>query len=81
MSLLLWLAVFSAICLPGAVVLAWARQAGVPVSEVMMGPSALDEAEAVFVTNSLAGARAAQFLDGRPLAEWTLWAKLSSALD
>jgi len=64
-----------------AKVLAWARQAGVPVSEVMMGPSALDEAEAVFVTNSLAGARAAQFLDGRPLAEWTLWAKLSSALD
>ena len=64
-----------------AKVLAWARQAGVPVSEVMVGPSALDEAEAVFVTNSLAGARAAQFLDGRPLAEWTLWAKLSSALD
>ncbi len=30
MSLLLWLAVFSAICLPGAVVLAWARHRGWP---------------------------------------------------
>ena len=64
-----------------AKVLAWARQAGVPVSEVMMGPSALDEAEAVFVTNSLVGARCALSLDGRPLVEWSPWARLSLALD
>lgn len=62
-------------------VLAWAQRAGVPVEEVAAGPEALARAEAVFVTNSLSGARAAKSLDGRPLVEWGLWAKLSAALD
>ncbi len=63
-----------------AKVLAWAKAAGAPAAEVAVGPDALAKAEAVFITNSLTGARSAQSLDGRPLAEWPLLAKLSAAL-
>lgn len=64
-----------------AKVLAWARQAGVPVTEAVVGHEALAQAEAVFITNSLVGVRPAAALDGRPLAESALVARLSAALD
>ena len=63
-----------------AKVLAWAKAAGAPAAEVAVGQDTLAKAEAVFITNSLTGARSAQSLDGRPLAEWPLLAKLSAAL-
>lgn len=63
-----------------AKVLAWARQAGVPASEVVMGPAALAEAEAIFITNSLTGARSARSLDGQPVNPWSLMESLSVAL-
>jgi len=61
-------------------VLAWADAAGMPAAEVAVSHDALAAAEAVFVTNSLSGARPAQSLDGRPLARWPLLAELSAAL-
>jgi branched-subunit amino acid aminotransferase/4-amino-4-deoxychorismate lyase len=63
-----------------AKVLAWASQAGVPVAETEAGPAALEAAEAMFVTNSLTGARPVQSLDGRALSAWPGLAALSAAL-
>ena len=63
-----------------AKVLAWARDAGVPMREAALGPEALGAAQAVFVTNSLTGARPARSLDGQPLNEWPLMESLSAAL-
>lgn len=56
--------------LPGvtrAQVLQRASQGGLETAEVMLGPDALDGAEAIFLTNSLMGVRPVWSLDGRRL--------------
>lgn len=54
-----------------------AREAGIVVVEATAPPSALFEADAVFLSNSLIGLRAVAALDGRPLnqqvAQSTVW--------
>ena len=45
-----------------------ARAAGMAIDEIEAGPEALAQAEAVFLTNSLIGARPVARLDGRTLA-------------
>jgi branched-subunit amino acid aminotransferase/4-amino-4-deoxychorismate lyase len=50
------------------------------VEEVVAGREALDEAEAIFLTNSLTGVRAAESLDDRALAPNGLTAELSALL-
>jgi branched-chain amino acid aminotransferase/4-amino-4-deoxychorismate lyase len=52
-----------------------------PVEEVVAGREALDDAEAVFLTNSLVGIRAVQSLDGKALAPHPLVAALAAGLD
>jgi branched-chain amino acid aminotransferase/4-amino-4-deoxychorismate lyase len=50
-----------------AQVLQRASQGGLETAEVMLGPDALDGAEAIFLTNSLMGVRPVWSLDGRRL--------------
>ncbi|MDO8296439.1 MAG: aminotransferase class IV [Caulobacter sp.] len=54
--------------------------AQVPVTEVAAGVEVLAAAQAVFLTNSLIGVRAAASLDGRPLAGCDLVAELARAV-
>lgn len=63
-----------------AKVLTWAGRAAIPVIEAALSKDVLDRAEAVFITNSLVGARPALSLDGRTLAEWPLMARLAAEL-
>ncbi len=57
-----------------------ARALGVRVAEVTGGPEALAAAEAVMITSSLIGVRAAASLDGRSLAPHGLAARLDQGL-
>lgn len=63
----------------GEVVAAAARM-GVKVREVHSGPEVLAQAEAMFLTNSLAGVRAVATVDGRAFAPHPLVARLAEAL-
>lgn len=62
-----------------AMVLDEAATMGAPVAEVAARPDALAGAEAVFMTSSLIGVRAVARLDGRPLPDHPLRARLSDA--
>jgi branched-chain amino acid aminotransferase/4-amino-4-deoxychorismate lyase len=57
-----------------------ARRLGVEVCEVRSGPQALASAQAVFLTSSLIGVRAAASLDGRTLPSHPLTSRLAAAL-
>ncbi len=59
------------------VVMARARAQGIAVDEVRAGREALDGAEGLFLTNSLIGVRPVSMLDGRPVAESPLTARVS----
>lgn len=61
------------------VVMARARVRSIAVEEVRVGREALDDAEGLFLTNSLIGVRAVAMLDGRPVAESPLTAQVSSS--
>lgn len=63
-----------------AAVIDQARRLGVPVEQVRSGPQALLAAQAVFLTSSLIGVRAAASLDGRPLRVHPLTDQLAAAL-
>jgi branched-chain amino acid aminotransferase/4-amino-4-deoxychorismate lyase len=60
--------------------LAAAAVLGLETAEVRAGPEALVSAEAVMVTNSLIGVRAASALDGRALAGHPLVGRIAEAL-
>ncbi|MBO9707054.1 MAG: aminotransferase class IV [Caulobacter sp.] len=62
-------------------VLALAAAWNVPAIEVAVGAQALRAAQAVFLTNSLIGARPVSRLDGRTLASHPLVERLGQALD
>jgi branched-subunit amino acid aminotransferase/4-amino-4-deoxychorismate lyase len=49
------------------------------VEEVRAGRAALDGATGLFLTNSLIGVRPVSMLDGKPVAESPLVARLSSS--
>lgn len=59
------------------VVMARARARDIPVEEVRVGREALDDAEGLFLTNSLIGVRAVAMLDGRPVAGSPLFPLIS----
>lgn len=62
-------------------VLALAASWGVAAAEVAAGPQVLEAADAVFLTNSLIGARPVSRLDGRAFGPHPLVARLAQALD
>lgn len=64
-----------------AAVIRAAGRLGVAVREVRAARDALDRADAVFLTNSLVGLRAAVEIDGRPAGESALPERLRAALD
>jgi branched-subunit amino acid aminotransferase/4-amino-4-deoxychorismate lyase len=63
-----------------AAVIAEAARRGILTEEVSAGPETLAMADAVFLTNSLTGIRAAVSLDGRPLGTAPLTGVLASAV-
>lgn len=60
-------------------VLAAARRLGVETVETHAGPAALDQAQALFLTNSLIGVRPVSALGGRALADHPLVGRLAEA--
>jgi branched-chain amino acid aminotransferase/4-amino-4-deoxychorismate lyase len=62
-----------------AAVLRAAAAMGQAVAEIHARPQALDQAEAIFLTNSLIGVRAVCALDGRPIGAHALTARLAQA--